>query len=122
MTDVIDGVFAALANSTRRALLARLLEEGDQPVQRLAAHFDMARPSVSEHLKVLKDAGLVSGRRRGRQQIYRLEHEAMASIRDWLAPYELFWRDKLAAMSAVLDEEARAEEEEQTRVEREEPE
>ena len=60
MNDPIDTVFAALANPTRRELLRLLRDEGQQPVQQLANHFTMQRPSISEHLKVLRDVGLVS--------------------------------------------------------------
>jgi DNA-binding transcriptional ArsR family regulator len=99
-------VFAALANPTRRGLLGLLRERGPLPVQELASHFDMARPSVSEHLKVLKDAGLVRERRDGRQRYYRLEAEALLAVSDWLTPYERFWREKLAGLRTLLDEEA----------------
>ncbi|NJC68469.1 helix-turn-helix transcriptional regulator [Planosporangium thailandense] len=98
-------VFAALANPTRRELLRLLLEEGPQPVQRLASHFDMARPSVSEHLKVLRDAGLISEHRSGRERHYRLEAAPLRRVRDWLTPYERFWREKLANLRDLLDEE-----------------
>lgn len=68
-----DRLFAALANGTRREVLRLLRDEGPQPVQALADHFAMRRPSLSEHLKVLREAGLVSEERAGRQRIYRLE-------------------------------------------------
>ncbi|GHO98463.1 hypothetical protein KSF_085110 [Reticulibacter mediterranei] len=70
MLDSIDTIFAALANPTRRELLRLLREEGEQSVQSLAAHFAMQRPSLSEHLKVLREVGLVSEQRRGRQRYY----------------------------------------------------
>ena len=73
MLDSIDPVFAALANPTRRELLRLLRDEGEQPVQYLAEHFAMRRPSISEHLKVLREVGLVSEHKRGRQRYYRLE-------------------------------------------------
>ena len=90
-----DRVFAALANATR--------ERGPQPVQALADHFDMRRPSLSEHLKVLREAGLVSEQRSGRQRIYRLEAAPLAEVQDWLHPYERFWRDRLKGLGELLD-------------------
>lgn len=99
-----DPVFTALASPARRELLRLLLEEGAQPAGRLAARFDMSRPSVSEHLKVLKDAGLVTETRHGRERHYRLEPAPLMQVRDWLSPYERFWRERLAAMRTVLDE------------------
>jgi DNA-binding transcriptional ArsR family regulator len=98
-------VFAALANPTRRELLRLLLDRGPLPVQQLASHFDMRRPSVSEHLKVLRDAGLVRERRSGRQRHYHLEPEPLREVSRWLSPYERFWRQKLATLRDVLDEE-----------------
>lgn len=99
-----DHLFTALASPARRRLLRLLLDEGDQPAGRLAEHFDMSRPSVSEHLKVLKDAGLVAESRKGRERHYRLEPAPLMELRDWLTPYERFWREKLAGLGTLLDE------------------
>ncbi|MEU6712332.1 metalloregulator ArsR/SmtB family transcription factor [Nonomuraea sp. NPDC046802] len=99
-----DHVFAALASPARRELLRLLREEGAQPAGRLAERFDMSRPSVSEHLKVLRDAGLVAETRRGRERHYRLEATPLLEIRDWLTPYERFWRERLADLTTLLDE------------------
>ncbi|WP_141581619.1 helix-turn-helix transcriptional regulator [Actinomadura sp. WMMA1423] len=97
-------VFAALASPVRRELTALLLD-GPRPVNDLAAHFSMSRPSVSEHLKVLRDAGLVSERRSGRQRLYRLEAAPLRELSQWLSPYERFWREKLSNLRDLLDEE-----------------
>ena len=98
-----DRLFAALASPVRREVLRMLREEGPRPVQDLAARFDMARPSFSEHLRVLREAGLVGERRDGRRRIYRLEVTPLLSIREWLAPYERFWSERLAGLGDVLD-------------------
>lgn len=98
-----DQLFAALANATRREVLRLLRDEGPQSVQGLADHFAMRRPSLSEHLKVLREAGLVSEERQGRQRIYRLEAAPLAEVQDWLHPYERFWRDKLKGLGDLLD-------------------
>ncbi|WP_199432088.1 ArsR/SmtB family transcription factor [Qaidamihabitans albus] len=99
-----DEVFTALASPTRRAVLALLLD-GPKRVQELAEHFDMRRPSLSEHLKVLREAGLVSERRSGRFRFYSLEPEPLREVADWLTPYERFWREKLTGLRDLLDEE-----------------
>ncbi|MEU4332657.1 ArsR/SmtB family transcription factor [Nonomuraea dietziae] len=98
-----DRIFAALANPVRREVLRLLREEGSQPVQRLAGHFDMARPSLSEHLKALREAGLVSERRVGRQRLYRLEAVPLNEVQEWLSPFERFWREKLTGLRDLLD-------------------
>ncbi|MEV1060787.1 metalloregulator ArsR/SmtB family transcription factor [Micromonospora chalcea] len=96
-------VFAALANPTRREVLRLLRDEGEQPVQRLADRFEMRRPSLSEHLRVLKDAGLVTERPVGRQRVYALRPEPLREVADWFTPYERFWRQRLAGLGDVLD-------------------
>ena len=86
-----DEVFAALGNPVRRELL-RLLLEGPRTVSDLASHFDMRRPSVSEHLRVLREAGLVVERRVGRQRLYQLDAGPLREVSEWLDPYERFRR------------------------------
>lgn len=101
-----DAVFAALANPTRREVLD-LLRERPHRASRIAERFDMARPSVSEHLKVLRTAGLVSEVRQGRQRVYSLEPEPLADVAAWLAPYERFWQDALISLRDLLAQERR---------------
>jgi DNA-binding transcriptional ArsR family regulator len=103
MPATTNDVFAALANPTRRELL-RLLLDGPQPVAAMAARFDMARPSVSEHLRVLREAGLVTERRTGRQRYYQLEAAPLRELSEWLHPYERFWRQRLTSLRHFLDE------------------
>ncbi|GAB3117560.1 metalloregulator ArsR/SmtB family transcription factor [Janibacter alkaliphilus] len=98
----LDEVFGALANPTRRDILDALLR-GEHTAGELAGRFDMARPSVSEHLRALREAGLVDERHEGRQRIYRVTGEPMAELIDWLTPYERFWRERLTALGGVLD-------------------
>ena len=100
----MSDVFAALASPVRREIMGLLLA-GPRPVNALAEHFDLRRPSVSEHLKVLRDAGLVSEQRDGRHRVYRLEAARLAEVQDWLAPYERFWRGRLGQLRDLLDDE-----------------
>jgi len=100
-----EDVFGVLASPVRRELLTILRIGGPQPVQTLAAHFDMRRPSISEHLKVLKDAGLVVERKRGRHRYCHLDARPLKEVERWLRPYERFWRDRLANLREVLDAE-----------------
>ncbi len=101
-------VFHAIADPTRRALLD-LLSQGEQPVQALAEHFDMTLSAVSQHLRVLREAGLVSERREGRQRLYRFHPEQLAELAEWVRQhYERFWRERLGALGRLLDENAAA--------------
>jgi DNA-binding transcriptional ArsR family regulator len=104
-----DHVFAALASPVRRDLL-RLLLSGPRTVSDLASNFAMSRPSVSEHLRVLRDARLVTERRAGRERHYQLEPDPLMELQDWLSPYERFWREKMANLRRLLDEELPGEE------------
>jgi DNA-binding transcriptional ArsR family regulator len=98
-----DDMFAALASPARREVL-RLLLDGPQTVNGLASHFDMRRPSVSEHLRVLREAGLVSERKAGRERHYQLEPRPLMELREWLDPYERFWQERLKALPGVLED------------------
>lgn len=86
-------VLAVLADPTRRQVFERL-RGGPRPVNAIAAGLPVSRPAVSQHLKVLKDAGLVEERSEGVRRIYSLRREGLAELRDWL---DSFWDDALLA-------------------------
>jgi DNA-binding transcriptional ArsR family regulator len=92
-----DG-WGALADGTRRAIVA-CLAEGPQAVGQLAAGLPVSRSAVSQHLKVLKDAGLVSERTAGTRRIYRLNPVALAALRDQLDTY---WQRSLSRYADVV--------------------
>jgi DNA-binding transcriptional ArsR family regulator len=95
-------VFQAIANPGRRAILDQL-SEGEQPVNALAEPFDMSLPAVSQQLRILRRAGLVTERRIGRQRLYSLNPEPLREVRDWMRRYEKFWARKLRRLGAYLD-------------------
>lgn len=97
-------VFSALANPVRRQILS-LLREGPRAVGDLAANFDLGRPAVSEHLQVLRRAGLVREEPRGQHRYYHLEPLPLAEVEDWLHPFERYWRQRMRALRDVLDKE-----------------
>jgi DNA-binding transcriptional ArsR family regulator len=97
-----DELFAALANPTRRAVLDLLLD-GPRADGAIAERFDMARPSVSEHLRVLRDAGLVTEARDGRRRLYAVRPEPLRDVQEWLSPYQRFWRTALTDLRDYLD-------------------
>lgn len=96
-------VFAAIAHPVRRRLLDTLAE-GERPVRALAEPFAMSRPAISQHLRILLDAELVTERRVGRERRYRLQPERLAEVQQWLRRYERFWRQRLDALATYLDE------------------
>ena len=95
-------VFGAISHPARRRMLD-LLVDGDRPVNAIAAQFDMSRPAVSQHLRVLLDAGLVTEQRRGRERRYRLAPERLGPVRDWLSHYERFWDDHFDRLARHLE-------------------
>jgi DNA-binding transcriptional ArsR family regulator len=99
-----DDVFAALANPVRRRLL-ELLAAGPRTAGALAEEFDLSRPAVSEHLQVLRNAGLVHGEVSGRERHYELTAGPLADVGDWLHPFERYWRDRLRSLTDVLEDE-----------------
>jgi DNA-binding transcriptional ArsR family regulator len=92
--------WTALGDPTRRAIFEQLLE-GPSAVSALADELPVSRPAVSQHLKVLKSAGLVADRRAGKQRIYRVDPAGLAAMR---AELDRFWTKTLAAYKAVVEQ------------------
>ncbi len=88
--DSLDATFSALADPTRRAILARLAQ-GEATVGELSQPFDITPPAISRHLRVLEHALLIKRERRGQHQVCRLEALALADASDWLEFYRQFW-------------------------------
>ena len=88
-------VFNAIAESRRRDILVYLAPR-ERPVGDIVAALRLAQPSVSKHLKVLRDVGLVHVRREGRQMFYRTNVEAIRPLHEWTQTFERFWRHQLA--------------------------
>ena len=98
-----DLAFAALADPTRRAVFERLAR-GPQPVGELARGLPVSRPAVSQHLKVLKDAGLVTDRREGNRRIYQVDPQGLAALR---ADLDEFWTNALAGFKEAVERDMR---------------
>ena len=99
----LDATFAALADPTRRAILARLAS-GEASVQELAAPFAISQPAISKHLKVLERAGLVSRAQDAQRRPRRLEAAPLADATAWLEEYRKFWEGSYERLDAVLEE------------------
>jgi DNA-binding transcriptional ArsR family regulator len=95
-------VFQVLADPSRRAIF-EALTHGEAAVKDLTAQFDISQPAVSQHLAALKDAGLVHGRREGRNVFYRVEPRGMKPLVDWIAHYQAFWLQHLGRLQNLLD-------------------
>jgi len=99
----LDATFAALADPTRRAILARL-SSSQASVTELARPFSMSQPAISKHLKVLERAGLISRHRDAQRRPRRLEAKPLAQATEWLERYRQFWEGNFQRLDALLDE------------------
>ncbi|HEX9348294.1 MAG TPA: metalloregulator ArsR/SmtB family transcription factor [Gemmatimonadales bacterium] len=99
----LDATFAALADPTRRSILARLAS-GEASVAELAEPFDMSQPAISKHLKVLERAGLISRAREAQRRPRRLEPRPLAEATDWIERYRRIWEGNYKRLDAVLQE------------------
>jgi DNA-binding transcriptional ArsR family regulator len=102
---MLDRTFAALADPTRRALLARLRKRDGISVSELAQPFAMSLPAIMKHLDVLSDAGLVTRAKTGRVVACRLTAGPMGQAMDWLNRYQRFWSESLGRLAAFVEEE-----------------
>jgi DNA-binding transcriptional ArsR family regulator len=93
----------ALGDATRREIMERL-RGGPRPVGEIAAGLPVSRPAVSQHLRVLREAGLVTERKEGTRRIYRVEQKALADLRAYL---DSFWEQALAGYKATAESEGR---------------
>jgi DNA-binding transcriptional ArsR family regulator len=108
--ELLNRTFAALADPTRRALLARLGSRDSISVSELAQPFTMSLPAVMKHLDVLSDAGLVAREKTGRTVACRLTASPMEQAMEWLNRYQRFWSENLDRLAAFVEEDTSLEE------------
>jgi len=96
--------FKTLADPTRRAVFERIAKGGEVTATALVKGSRVSQPAVSQHLKALREAGLVAERREGRLIHYRVEPKGLAPVIDWLGVYAAFWREKFENLEQLLSE------------------
>ncbi|MEO8879105.1 MAG: metalloregulator ArsR/SmtB family transcription factor [Gemmatimonadaceae bacterium] len=97
-----NAVFKSLADPTRRAIFERLSRKGEQTVRMLTDQSGVSQPAISKHLGVLKRAGLVRARHRGRETHYTAQPRALAPLVDWMTYYSRFWNDRFDRLEELL--------------------
>ncbi|HEY4373745.1 MAG TPA: metalloregulator ArsR/SmtB family transcription factor [Burkholderiales bacterium] len=97
-----EDIFRAIADPTRRAILDRL-RAGPLPVNALAAEFDTSRPAISRHLRVLREAQVVTEERAGRERLYQLQPAALSEVAGWIDGYRAFWQTNLNSLKRFLE-------------------
>src|ERR1043165_3156536 len=103
-TAQINAVMRTLADPTRRAVFERIVGADEITVVELTRGSGVTQGAISQHLKSLKQAGLVAERPEGRKVFYRAEPEGLAPLVDWMSHYGAFWRERLANLRALLEE------------------
>jgi DNA-binding transcriptional ArsR family regulator len=98
-------VFEAIADPTRRQLIHLLAEAEEKPLHELTEQFQMGRTAVSKHLAILKEAGLVTSRKVGRETRFRLNASPLREVQDWVAFYSKFWSMNMLRLNQLLEEE-----------------
>ena len=97
----MEAAIRAIAEPRRRAIL-RLVWSAELPAGEIASHFEISRPAISQHLRVLKNADLISERREGTRRLYRARHETLQELRSFL---EGFWDERLAMLKHAVEQE-----------------
>jgi len=100
----LTAVMKTLADPTRRAVFERIAGEREIAATALVKGTNVSQPAVSQHLRALRDAGLVMERREGRHVYYRLAPKALAPMIDWLSYYRAFWRERFENLEELLKE------------------
>jgi DNA-binding transcriptional ArsR family regulator len=100
----INAVMRTLADPTRRAVFERVVRSGEITVVELTRGSGVTQGAISQHLKSLKQAGLVVERPEGRNVYYRAQPEGLAPLVDWMGDYAVFWRDRFANLRTLLKE------------------
>lgn len=95
-------VFRAISDPTRRSIMA-LLADQEQSLNQIAANFEMTRPAVTKHLKILEQGGLIRIRSSGRERLHRLQPETLKTVADWLSFFSQFWDEKLADLKQAVE-------------------
>jgi DNA-binding transcriptional ArsR family regulator len=100
----VDAVMRTLADPTRRAVFERVVGSGEITVVELTRGSGVTQGAISQHLKSLKQAGLVAERPEGRNVFYRAEPKGLAALVDWMSHYGVFWRKRFANLRTLLKE------------------
>ena len=101
-TAPLDVVMRSLADPTRRAVFERIVQTDEATVAELTLGSGVSQSAISQHLRSLKEAGLVADRAQGRNVFYRVEQNGLAPLVDWMSHYGAFWRERFADLRTLL--------------------
>ena len=109
-TAPVDSVMRTLSDPTRRAIYERIAVRREASVRELTEHAGVSQPAVSQHLRVLQEAGLIAGRREGRNTFYRPDPRGLQPLAKWMEDHRRFWEESFDRLGAYLSELQRNEE------------
>ena len=95
-------VFRAIADPTRRSIMT-MLADGERSLREISAEYEMTRPAVTKHLKILEQGGLIRVRTSGRERLHRLRPETLKTVADWVHFFSQFWDEKLANLKQAVE-------------------
>ena len=95
-------VFRAIADPTRRSIMT-MLSSGERSLNEISSEYEMTRPAVTKHLKILEQGGLIRVRSRGRERLHALQPEGLKTVSDWLSFFDQFWDEKLANLKQAVE-------------------
>ena len=95
-------IFRAISDPTRRSIMA-MLADGERSLNEITAEYEMTRPAVAKHLKILEQGGLIRVRAKGRERLHRLQPETLKTVADWVNFFSQFWDEKLANLKQVVE-------------------
>ena len=95
-------VFRAIADPTRRSIMT-MLADGERSLSESSAEYEMTRPAVTKHLKILEQGGLIRVRTSGRERLHRLRPEMLKTVSDWVNFFSQFWDEKLANLKQAVE-------------------
>ena len=95
-------VFRAIADPTRRSIMT-MLADGERSLSEISAEYEMTRPAVTKHLKILEQGGLIRVRTSGRERLHRLRPETLRTVADWVNFFSQFWDEKLANLKQAVE-------------------
>lgn len=101
----VQRIFSALSDPTRFAIVEQLLEQGDQTAGALAEPFEISKPAISRHLKVLEDAGVIERRIDRQYRSFSVRPQSMRSLNEWVERYRQFWNTSFDRLEKVLQKE-----------------
>jgi len=102
----MESVFTAVADPTRREMLARMQSEGPLSIKQLAAPLPISRQAVTKHLDILQASGLVRVQKAGRERLHSLDSSPLKAVGDWLEPYAREWDERLSRLQRHLEDQA----------------